>query len=205
MRSKTTMELFRYWNAIRGDRSLPRRDQIAPADIRSLLPDLFILQRQADDTISFRLAGTRLCALFGGELRDRQFSFLWQEIEEVEITRIAERVMTRCAPTLISAHGETPAGEVLELELLLTPVASADGIHDRVLAALSPLSRPSWLHETPLGQLTASGISVLDPARDIAPVDLEAPAATSVSMIDGRHDTAGRALHLRILQGGRRD
>lgn len=44
MRSRTTMELFQYWNEVRGGRDLPRRDEIQPADIRSLLPNVFILQ-----------------------------------------------------------------------------------------------------------------------------------------------------------------
>jgi hypothetical protein len=205
MRNRKTMELFQYGNAVRGNRDLPRRDEIAPADIRSLLPDLFILQRQPDGTIRFRLAGTRVCTLFGYELRDQQFSVLWQETETAEITRIAERVMTQCAPMLISASGKTAAGDALELELLLAPLASADGENDRVLAVLSPLSRPSWLHMTPITRLAASGLSVLDPGRNTSLGQAYSPAgATSVSVVDGRDRISGRMLHLRVFDGGRR-
>lgn len=204
MRSRTTMELFRYWNTVRGDRDLPRRDEIAPAEIRSLLPELFILQRQADGAIRFRLAGTRLCTMFGGELRDQQFAVLWQQAEKAEITRIAERVMTQCAPVLISACGETAVGETLDLELLLTPLASADGHNDRVLAVLSPLSCPPWLHMTPIARLVASGLRILDPNRDIPLDDVQVtPTATSVCIVDGRGNTVVRTLHLRVLEGGR--
>lgn len=206
MRSRTTIELFQYWNAIRGGRDLPRRDEIAPADIRSLLPDLFILQKQADGTIRYRLAGTRVCTLFGCELRGQRFSVLWRDTETAEVTTIAERVMTHCAPMLISARGETAAGDVLELEVLLAPLASADGDNDRVLGALSPLSGPPWLHTTPIGRLATSGLSALDPRRNAELDEARTRSgATSVGVVDGRNRRANQILHLRVFDGGRRD
>lgn len=204
MRSKTAMELFQYWNTVRGDRPLPRRDEIAPAEIRSLLPDLFMLQRQADGTSRFRLAGTRVCALFGAELRDRQFSALWQQSDKAELACFPERVMTRCTPMLISAVGRSAAGDALQVELLLTPLASADGNNDRVLGTLSPLSRPPWLHVTPVANLAASGLTILDPTMNIPLDDLHVPpGTTAVGVMDGR--APGRMLHLRVRDGGRRD
>lgn len=202
MRSKTSIELFRYWNAVRGDRNLPRRDEIAPGDIRLLLPDVFILQRQSDGTIRFRLAGTRICTLFGGELRDQPFSALWQEAEMAEIDRVAGRVMAECTPLLLSAICRTAAGETLDLELLLAPLASADGKNDRLLGALSPLTCPPWLHMQPITALVTTGLRILHPVSDMSrdEVDIR-PAATNVGIVD-RHR---RMLQLRVLDGGRRD
>ncbi|MQW87294.1 PAS domain-containing protein [Sinorhizobium saheli] len=162
MRSRTTTELFQYWNATRGDRDLPRRDEIQPADIRTLLPELFILQRQADGTIRFRLAGTHVCALFGQELRDQLFSALWVAGEAGLAARIADHVMARRTPMLLSALGTTGDGDRLDIELLLAPLASPDGKGDRVLGALSPLSRPPWLHMTPLAHLVAQDLRQLE-------------------------------------------
>lgn len=121
MRSRTTMELFQYWNEVRGDRDLPRRDEIQPADIRSLLPNVFILQAQADGGIHFRLAGTHICGLFGDELRHRQFSALWLGGQQEEAARIAGQVMKRCTPMLLAASGATATGDRLDVEILLTP------------------------------------------------------------------------------------
>jgi len=204
MRSKTANELFQYWNTVRGDRPLPRRDEIAPAEIRSLLPDLFMLQRQADGTSRFRLAGTGVCALFGSELRDRQFSLLWQETEKAELACVPDQVMTRCTPILVSAVGRSAAGAVLEVELLLTPLASANGTNDRVLGTLSPLSRPLWLHMAPVTSLTASSLSILGPTMNVSLDDLHMPPRTTAVGVMKRCATR-RTLHLRVLDGGRRD
>ncbi|WP_050980002.1 PAS domain-containing protein [Sinorhizobium sojae] len=202
MRSKTSIELFRYWNATRGDRNLPRRDEIAPGDIRSLLPDVFILQRRPDGTIRFRLAGTRICTLFGGELRDQPFSALWQEAEGAEIDEVAGRVMAECSPMLLTAFCRTAAGETLDLELLLAPLASADGKNDRLLGALSPLTRPQWLRMSPITALITTDLRVLPPLSDMSRNDVDVhPAATSVGVVDG----GGGTLQLRVLNGDRRD
>nr|WP_244559954.1 PAS domain-containing protein [Ensifer aridi] len=202
MRSRTTSELFQYWNAIRGNRDLPRRDEIQPADIRFLLPDLFILQRQADGAIRFRLAGTNVCALFGQELRERSFSALWVAEEAGEADRIADDVMTQRAPALLSALGTTESGERLELELLLTPLASPDGKGDRLLGALAPLGRPIWLHMIPLTHLVACGIRKLD--RDEHAAD-GSSALSGVTAVTDREGAARKPPRLRILTGGRRD
>ncbi|WP_234710616.1 PAS domain-containing protein [Sinorhizobium arboris] len=203
MRSRTTVELFQYWNDVRGDRDLPRRDEIQPADIRSLLPNVFILQGHADGSIHFRLAGTHICGLFGDELRHRQFSALWLSEQQEEAASIAGQVMKRCTPMLVAASGATATGECLEVEILLTPLASPDGTGDRVLGALSPLSRPMWLHMKPLQYL------VLDDWRavDAEPFPASERAATGgVTAIPNAYDRPIReTLHLRVFAGGRRN
>ena len=204
MHSRTTMELFQYWNAVRGDRDLPRRDEIDPAHIRSLLPDLFILQKQASGDICFRLAGTRVCALFGRELRDRQFADLWLDSEADAVTRTADQVMTQCTSMLLYARGATEAGDELDVELLLAPLASPDGTNDRLLGALSALDRPAWLHMKPLAHLAATGLSIPDTARTL-PLDRSRgqAAGTKVSIpgLGGRNNR--KVFHLRVLDGGK--
>ncbi|WP_370042301.1 PAS domain-containing protein [Sinorhizobium fredii] len=204
MHSRTTMELFQYWNAVRGERDLPRRDEIDPAHIRSLLPDLFILQRRASGDICFRLAGTRLCALFGRELREQHFCDLWLGSEADGITRTAIQVMTQCTPMLLYARGATEAGDELDLELLLAPLASSDGANDRLLGALSALARPAWLHMTPLAHLVATGLSVPDIARNLPAERSYGKAADTKVSVAGSGGRNNRKLfHLRILDGGK--
>ncbi|WP_082910384.1 PAS domain-containing protein [Sinorhizobium glycinis] len=204
MRSRTTMELFQYWNAVRGDRDLPRRDEIDPAHIRSLLPDLFILQRQTNGGIGFRLAGTRVCALFGRELRDRQFADLWLASDADGIARTADQVMTQLTPVLLYASGAAESGEELDVELLLAPLASPDGTNDRLLGALSALSHPAWLHMTPLMRLVATGLSLPDASRN-SPLDrsYEISTGAKVGVAGGRGRDNRRVPHLRILEGGK--
>ncbi|OCP01128.1 MULTISPECIES: PAS domain-containing protein [unclassified Ensifer] len=208
MRSNTTTELFRYWNTIRGKRELPRRDELEPSDIRTLLPNLFILERDRNAGISFRLAGTHVCALFGQELRGRQFGMLWFGTQAARTQRITNLVMTHRVPVMLSAKGRTADQREVDVETLLLPLASNEGSSDRVLGAISPLARPYWLHATSVECLDATGMKILDPDRTAVFRDEQAqtPAGTGART---RADSGPLAEfrqvgHLRILEGGRR-
>lgn len=209
MRSNTTTELFRYWNTIRGKRELPRRDELEPSDIKTLLPNLFILERDRNAGISFRLAGTQVCALFGQELRGRQFGMLWLGSQAAKTQRITGQVMTHRVPLVLSAKGRTADAREVDIETLLLPLASSEGESDRVLGALSPLSRPYWLHATSIECLDATGMKVLDPDRTAVFRDEETERqsdAFAKSPATGAFSREFRQFgHLRILEGGRRD
>ncbi|WDZ78043.1 PAS domain-containing protein [Ensifer adhaerens] len=207
MRSETTTELFRYWNTIRGKRDLPRRDELEPGDIRALLPNLFILEHDRNG-ISFRLAGTHVCALFGLELRGRQFGMLWLNAQAAKTQRVAGQVMTHRVPVMLSAKGRTADGREVEVEMLLLPLASTEGASDRILGALSPLSRPYWLHATSVEGLDVTGMKILDPDRTAVfreepPVEYVS-ARTESGTGKGLLGESRRVRHLRILEGGRR-
>src|SRR5918998_5486764 len=79
MKHATTRMVFSYWDSLRGERAAPERGEIEPGAIRHALADTFILELAPDRTAAIRLAGTRLCALFGRELRGKPFANLWAE------------------------------------------------------------------------------------------------------------------------------
>ncbi|WP_053247205.1 PAS domain-containing protein [Ensifer adhaerens] len=196
MRSKTSTQLFQYWNLIRGDRERPRRDEIEPSAIRMLLPDLFILERDRFGGMKFRLAGTHVCALFGHELRGQQFGTLWFGTQAGRTLQVSRQVMARHVPVMLSATARTEDRRELETEALLLPLASNDGHSDRILGSLSPLSRPYWLHATPVSGLDATGLRVLDPDRTAAL--LKEPGLDETFSPGIR-----RVQHLRVFEGGR--
>ena len=78
MKTTNAQAIFAYWDRLRGARSAPERGEIEPGAVRHALLDTFILENGADG-LTIRLAGTRLCALFGGELKDRSFNSLWPD------------------------------------------------------------------------------------------------------------------------------
>lgn len=196
MRSKTSMQLFQYWNLIRGDRELPRRDEIEPSAIRKLLPELFILERDSFGSIKFRLAGTHVCALFGQELRGQQFGTLWFGPQAGRTLQVSRQVMARHVPVMLSAIALTEDRRELEIEALLLPLASNEGHSDRILGSLSPLSRPYWLHAAPVSGLDVRGLRVLDPDRTAAL--LREPA-----MDEAFSPGIRQVQHLRVFEGGR--
>ena len=78
MKHPSNRELFEYWNERRGTRPAPERADIEPGAIRHVLGDTFVIEVNRTDNHLFRLAGTRLCALFGRELKAESFTRLWQ-------------------------------------------------------------------------------------------------------------------------------
>src|SRR6202046_1638798 len=72
-----TIELYAYWNRLRGARSAPERNDVDPGAIRGVLADTFVLDFDARRGFPFRIAGSRANALFLKELRGFSFLDLW--------------------------------------------------------------------------------------------------------------------------------
>jgi hypothetical protein len=145
MKTISTRLVFHYWDKLRGERAAPERGEIEPGAVRHALLDTFILENSADG-LTFRLAGTRLCALFGGELRDKGFLDIWRDAPtRVELARLADAVMDDSAGAVCGISAETASGGSVELELVLLPLRHAGRTHARLLGALSPVMSPSWL------------------------------------------------------------
>ena len=63
---------------------------LLPRHIRHLLGDSFILTVDAGSGHPFRLAGTRVCALFGRELKDEPFTPLWSALNRPVVDGILD-------------------------------------------------------------------------------------------------------------------
>src|SRR4051794_24073887 len=87
MKQKTLHTLYGYWNEVRAGRLAPQRLEIEPSRIAGILSDTFMLERIDAATYQFRLAGTRLCELFGSELRGKSFLDGWSELDRPLLTR----------------------------------------------------------------------------------------------------------------------
>ncbi|MGB7693554.1 MAG: PAS domain-containing protein [Pseudolabrys sp.] len=89
--------LFDYWNRQRGERSAPARSEIDPGAIRHALGDTFMLSADFIDGIRFRLAGTRVCALFGREIKGEGFNLLWSEESRAQIADLIIAVVNEAS------------------------------------------------------------------------------------------------------------
>src|SRR6266700_3496080 len=74
MKHPSNREFFAYWDAKRGDARAPERSDIEPGAVRELLGDIFVLSYDSDAGYPFRVAGTRVCALLGRDLKERHAS-----------------------------------------------------------------------------------------------------------------------------------
>ncbi|MBB3318902.1 hypothetical protein FHT77_004811 [Rhizobium sp. BK181] len=149
MRIKTTIDLFEYWNRIRGRDLAPLRSQVEPTDLRQILSSVFLLEASETGRIAFRLAGTRICDLFGRDLGGTAFSDLWTHGSD-DIEHIAAGVMAHAIPTLINATGFTTAGHSACFEIILLPLRSEGAECDKLLGAIAPAVAATWLEVVPL-------------------------------------------------------
>ena len=108
MKLDGTIALFQYWNRLRAGRVAPKRTEIEPADIKTLLADTFILEKDARGEAVFRLAGTRLCASYGRELKGFAFASLWKEKDQRMIARLSHSAFAMKSVVVISYRRHQP-------------------------------------------------------------------------------------------------
>lgn len=171
MKHSSTRALFDYWNQKRGERLAPTRSDIDPADIRRALGDTFMLAADFVDEIRFRLAGTRVCALFAREIKGESFVSLWSEASRKQIEALLAIIVNESAGAVAGLIGRTESGAEVELEFLLLPLAHAGQGRIRALGVLAPLTPPYWLGEHPVVELELRTLRHLTP--DLA--DASAP------------------------------
>jgi len=220
MRQGNSRQLFDYWNRVRADRIAPRREEVEPGDIRHLLSDTFILEVSGTlRTISYRLAGTRLCAAFGRELKGYGFLGHWAEEDCFEIAKLLTRVYRDLQPIMVIMRGETDSGKTVDYEFVLLPLEPMPDGSARILGVATPVKDFYWLGAEPLTHcrlrslrhLKADATSAdttstpplapsLNPSQALPEPDME-----STGVIADRHDDVTRKVaHLVVHDGGRK-
>ena len=121
MKHSSSREFFAYWDAKRGDARAPDRSEIEPGAVRELLGDIFVLSYDNDAGYPFRVAGTRVSALLGRDLKDASFSALFTEDSRREIEDIITYVAEEMLPAIAGITAASEAGKTAHLELLLLP------------------------------------------------------------------------------------
>ncbi|TVR08363.1 MAG: PAS domain-containing protein [Salinarimonadaceae bacterium] len=162
MKHAATRMLFSYWDALRGERAAPDRGEIEPGEIRHILADTFILENE-DGPARFRLAGTRLCALFGCELKNAPFSAIWDPAAPDDGVRQIDIVTSETAGIVAGIVGESTRGEPLDMELLLLPMRHRGRTHSRIIGALSPAIVPLWIGYDRLSHIRLTSMRVIWP------------------------------------------
>ncbi|RWC59477.1 PAS domain-containing protein [Mesorhizobium sp.] len=210
MNQNGSITLFHYWNRLRDGRPAPKRSEVEPADIKSLLADTFILERDTRGQAVFRLAGTRLCASYGRELKGFSFPSLWREKDQRLVSRLIHGVFEQKSVVLISYEGFSRNGRSNKFELLALPLDG--GVENpRCLGVISAVEKPFWLGADPITDALIDSIRVIDPEKELlnnrpaidvpslVPDEYEAPETISAL---GR---VRRIRHLVVFDGGREE
>lgn len=210
MKHKNSLELFEYWTTQRAGRPAPNRTDIEPAAISRLLPDVFICELGEGGSLTFRLAGTAICTLFGKELKACRFSDLWLRDWVRNSDRTGLAVVSGTSPAVLSLDGLSKRGLVLRAEMLLLPIVGPDGEHDRLIGLISVFNPPYWVGHDGLAGFSTTGIRFVDQARkplflgNRPEIELTPPESQSRVAHDTDHDKR-KFGHLIVLEGGRRD
>jgi len=158
MKHKITQTLYSYWNEVRKDRLAPRRFEIEPSQIGTILPHTFILERTDSHTYRFRLAGTAICDAHGQEFRDTNFLDGWSDDDAITLERLLGVVTNQGgvgvleidASPVSGAKAKSSAREAVAFELVLLPLVHTRDTVDRILGSLTPLDPPAWLGQQAL-------------------------------------------------------
>jgi hypothetical protein len=141
--------LYRYWNEVRAGRLAPQRLEIEPSRIAGILSETFMLERTDAGTYQFRLAGTRLCEVFGSELRGKSFLDGWTEPDRRVLEDHLKTIAEQGAAAILTIEGIVDARHRVELAANLLPLLHAGKI-TRVIGVMTPTSAPHWLGSEPL-------------------------------------------------------
>ncbi|MCV3737510.1 PAS domain-containing protein [Rhizobium sp. TRM96647] len=211
----TTTAIFQHWSAVKGNRDIPNRRDIAPAALQHFLPDLFILEQLAGGGVSFRLAGTRLCTLFGRELRTTSFERLFPADLRPRILRICHNIMNQRTPAILHAAAYGRSVQATPVEIALLPMTSHGSRADRVFGAFCPLTAVQPL-DMPLRHLLLKTVEAIplaleEAGESTAPLSgalpASTPAAPATTVVAVRRHEFGQAvrrvLHLKVFDGGR--
>lgn len=215
MKTSANRDLFAYWTKRRGHRMAPERGDIEPDAIRHVLGDSFFLAAGTTSNSPFRLAGTRLCALFGRELKSESFFDLWSHADQAVMRKLMNVIVDEKVGVVAQATGRTTNGSplVVNLELLLLPLLQRSPLDARVLGALVPVSVPFWLGARFVGSLELGALRHIgapieqSPARLIPSVNTlvqtaAPPIAASNAPVPRNGQNRSRFV---VYEGGRTD
>lgn len=137
MRNAASLEIYAYWNELRQDRDAPFRSDIDPMQVRSVLPDLFMLKHEGGSELRFGLTGTRLYNLFQTELGGTDFHRIWHADVAGYASNIASGVMEHKLPVIFELQGKTIDGfEIQSMEMVLLPLADEKNSSYRLLGCI---------------------------------------------------------------------
>ena len=145
MKQRTIQTLYAYWNDLRAGRIAPGRLEIEPSRISATLPETFMLERTDPASYHYRLAGTRLCEIFGTELRGTNLLDGWTASDRTAIAASLKSTCEQGAVTLLTIEAGADMKRRVQLEVIMLPLMHANNTMERVIGAMSVLTSPHWL------------------------------------------------------------
>ncbi|HET7716690.1 MAG TPA: PAS domain-containing protein [Bauldia sp.] len=203
MRHATSRELYAYWDRVRGGEAAPRRSAIEPGEIRRILGDTFILEVLGRQDYVVRLAGTRMCSLYGREIRGEPFLDHWEPEDREAVAAAAAAVCEDAAAAVIDVELFSSRGRAVACEFLLLPLRHGTTSRDRILGSCGVHRRPYWFGTDGITRQSVSATRLIWP--DDHPRGLGPSRSRLVALPPAfvRSNGGRRHGHLYVVDGGK--
>jgi hypothetical protein len=150
--SKLIDGLENHWNTLRGDRRMPRREEIDPVELVPWLPYISIMELHYQPfRVRYRVVGTEVARIVGEDFSHRWLDETGWGEDSIALNRLLyERVAERREPLFGLSVVEWQGSRDHVFQWALFPLGSGESVtHCLSLDDLSVISPRSWL--LPLG------------------------------------------------------
>ncbi|KAB2913148.1 MAG: PAS domain-containing protein [Hyphomicrobiaceae bacterium] len=204
MKHRSLQTLYKYWNGVRAGRIAPRRLEIEPARIAGILAETFMLERVTATEFHFRLAGSRLCELFGLELRGTNFLDGWSAADRAVLERQLATVCEQGAVATLTVEAGADVRSRIEIEVILLPLVHAGTKVERIIGAMSTSSPAPWLAGDYLRDRRLISHELIWPdGRPHAVIERAGGQAPFAPALSGVRIVKSDRRQFRVLDGGR--
>lgn len=128
------------WDASRAGARAPYRSALQPSAIRELLGDIFVLGCDSGSDYPLRVAGTRVCALFGADQKSNSFPCLFEASSRNDLVEILGIVTEELQVCVAGVNAIASDGSDAALELVLLPFRSRAHAPLSLTGALVPMT-----------------------------------------------------------------
>lgn len=206
MKQNSSKLIYAYWNKVRNGRTAPHRFEIQPAEIPSLLPEIFIAECAGMLNYRIRLAGTRICEQFGRELRGVDLLELWEPEDREGLANVLHNIVTDAAVGHIHFAAIADDERHADFEMILMPLIHTGASINRIMGCITALEAPFWLGTVPLTAFELRTVDLVWPdgsphfLRDTPPP--QPPLAIST---ENSHIAGDGKRQFRVYEGGLSD
>ena len=131
--------LFRYWESLRAERPCPRKDEVDLRQIVEIVPFLSIIEHiDGSKPWRFRLAGTKLCEIFGREMTGLDALAGWDNFERNVIGNCLDISKDRLQPSLIRMRFISEHNDVIAAEMIGLPVQNGKHAPVEIFGGIFP-------------------------------------------------------------------
>lgn len=169
MRHSASKALFDHWSSLRQGLFAPDRNDLDPITLGPILQDVFILGSDIQGEWHYRVAGTRLTAYAGRELRDESFLRWWRAADRLDAKRLVNSSPDH-APLVGAITGMGADQQQHDFELLLLPLRHGGRPHLRMIGGLFPFPRTVTRMGICIEELGLTSLRSLIPGNADSPV-----------------------------------